>query len=90
MFYCVLQVLSFVLLYVSDNIAGEDYEDYVYDYSTLTLYNKTDEGKRLINARASEVNENPFVGAFFLISKHLCTSSLISPQYALRSLLIIF
>ena len=78
--------ISFVLIDISE---GSD--AYHYDYSDPVIEDlKTVAGSRLINARAADANEFQFVGALYITSaKHIvsptCSSSLISPDYALRS-----
>ena len=79
-----LHLVSYALLCLCEDYYDDDYE---YEDSLPENWKKPHgAGKRLINARAADANENPFVGAFFLTSHSRpgCSSSLITPQCALR------
>ena len=89
MYNVITAILTRILFVLIERSEGSD--DYHYDYSDPVIEDlKTVAGSRLINARAADANEFQFVGALYITSaKHItsptCSSSLISPNYALRS-----
>ena len=89
MYKVLTTIFACILCELIDKSDGSD--EYHYDYSDPVIEDlKTVAGSRLINARAADANEFQFVGALYITSaKHItsptCSSSLISPDYALRS-----
>ena len=85
----IILILVGLVIELTESIKGSN--DYSYDYSEPEIKDlKQIAGKRLINARAADANEFQFVGALYMTSSKkivspTCTSSLISPDFALRS-----